>query len=161
MEKFASLDGECLYLYFPYLSCLDGTQVHNFERSSGSGGAKRRSDAPDEMSEVVRQLRLRRGVRLDGQKDRDGLYRLSNDASDNRSQRVRAAEEESASGSIESEGCRLDCKPCRLWIGFPTIASSDLLPRGGFNRVGIPPDVRIEPEVADKIRFIVDYFAKS
>jgi hypothetical protein len=71
---------------------------------------------------------------------------------------------ENTGGTIDYQNVQmlpLDCKPCGLWIGFPTIASSDLLPSGGFNRVGIPPDVRIDPEVADKIRFIVDYFAKS
>ena len=31
----------------------------------------------------------------------------------------------------------------------------------GFNAEGIPPDVRIGPEVADPIQFIVDHYAKT
>ena len=45
-------------------------------------------------------------------------------------------------------------------LGYPTMAGSEHLPAGGFKADGIPPDVRIGPEVADAIKFIVDYYAK-
>ena len=46
-------------------------------------------------------------------------------------------------------------------LGYPTMAGSEHLPAGGFNAEGIPPDVRIGPEVTDAIQFIVDYYAKG
>jgi len=54
----------------------------------------------------------------------------------------------------------LACPRHSLWLGYPTIAGSEFLPRGGFNGAGIPPDVRIPRGTADPIQFIVDYYAR-
>jgi hypothetical protein len=67
-------------------------------------------------------------------------------------------------GSIDYQSVSIVPLACRthgLMLGYPTMAGSEHLPAGGFNAEGIPPDVRIGPEVADAIQFIVDYYAKD
>jgi hypothetical protein len=53
----------------------------------------------------------------------------------------------------------LACPSRGLILGYPTLGGSEHLPAGGFNAEGIPPDVRIGPEVADAIQFIVNHYA--
>ncbi|MFL6293964.1 MAG: S41 family peptidase [Thermoanaerobaculia bacterium] len=67
-------------------------------------------------------------------------------------------------GSIDYQSVSIVPLACRshgLMLGYPTMAGPEHLPAGGFNAEGIPPDVRIGPEVADAIQFIVDYYAKG
>ncbi len=71
---------------------------------------------------------------------------------------------ENTGGTIDYQNIQmvpLECKTHGYWIGFPTIGGSDLLPKGGFNGVGIPPDVRIEKDVKDWVRFVVEYYLKG
>lgn len=71
---------------------------------------------------------------------------------------------ENTGGTIDYQNVQmlpLDCRRFGFWLGFPTIGASNLLPKGGFNGVGIPPDVRIGNNVVDQIQFIVEYYAKG
>jgi Peptidase family S41 len=43
-------------------------------------------------------------------------------------------------------------------LGYPVIASSDALPEGGFNKKGIPPEVRIDATVVDALQFVRDAY---
>ena len=52
----------------------------------------------------------------------------------------------------------LRCAAGGLLVGYPMVAGSSLLPRGGLNNVGIPPDVPIAASVGDHVGFIVDYY---
>ncbi len=66
-------------------------------------------------------------------------------------------------GSIDYQSVLIVPLACRthgLLLGYPTLGGSEHLPAGGFNAEGIPPDVRIGPEV-DAIQFIVDHYAKA
>ncbi|MCR9246849.1 MAG: S41 family peptidase [bacterium] len=46
----------------------------------------------------------------------------------------------------------------RVLLGYPLIAASHQLPKHGFNRDGIPPDVAIGDEIADPIQWIRDRY---
>lgn len=62
-------------------------------------------------------------------------------------------------GSIDYQNVqivRLACRDRGFGLGFPLIASSTRLPEGGYNRGGIPPDVRIDVGVADPISVILE-----
>ena len=70
---------------------------------------------------------------------------------------------ENTGGTIDYQNVQmvpLDCELDSFWLGFPTIGSSEFLPRGGFNGVGIAPDVRIGRDVADQLQFIVALYSK-
>ena len=77
-----------------------------------------------------------------------------------KSKRVTVFGDRSA-GSIDYQSVYmvpLACPSRGLMLGYPTLGSSEHLPAGGFNAEGIPPDVRIGPEVADPIQFIVEHY---
>ncbi len=68
---------------------------------------------------------------------------------------------ENTGGTIDYQNIQmvpLECKTHGYYIGFPTIGGSDLLPKGGFNGVGIPPNVRVGKDVQDWVRFVVEYY---
>ena len=71
---------------------------------------------------------------------------------------------ERSGGSIDYQSVYmvpLDCRTHGVMLGYPTIGGSEHLPAGGFNAEGIPPDVRIGPEVADPIQFIVEHYGAA
>jgi C-terminal processing protease CtpA/Prc len=66
-------------------------------------------------------------------------------------------------GSIDYQSVSivpLACATHGLRLGYPTLASSENLPKGGFNAAGIPPDVPIGPQIEDQLKFVVDWYAK-
>ncbi|HUF03907.1 MAG TPA: S41 family peptidase [Aridibacter sp.] len=50
------------------------------------------------------------------------------------------------------------CPHLGIYLGYPMFAASKRLPAGGVNATGVEPDVRIDEEEKDPVRFIIDYF---
>jgi hypothetical protein len=52
------------------------------------------------------------------------------------------------------------CRNAGLYVGYPTIIGSDMLPQGGVRPSGIVPDVSVDESV-DPIPFILEYYERN
>ncbi|HUP19222.1 MAG TPA: S41 family peptidase [Gemmatimonadota bacterium] len=53
---------------------------------------------------------------------------------------------------------RFGCPDAGLYLGYPTIVGSDRLPEGGVRPTGIVPDVPLDPDEADPVGRILEYY---
>lgn len=51
----------------------------------------------------------------------------------------------------------LSCEKHGIHFGYPTYTRDDKVLTQGYNKTGIPPDVRIDQSVVDKVAFVVKY----
>lgn len=56
---------------------------------------------------------------------------------------------------------RLKCPKGGLLLGYPLYARTRTLPEDAIDYIGIPPNVPIGKNTADKIQFIIDYYAQK
>lgn len=52
----------------------------------------------------------------------------------------------------------IGCPGSGLYLGYPTIAASSELPRGGLNATGIQPHVRLDLSRVDPVAAILDHY---
>lgn len=50
------------------------------------------------------------------------------------------------------------CGSTEYYLGYPMIAISNLLPKGGINTKGIQPDVKIGKTVKNWVQFVIEYY---
>ena len=55
----------------------------------------------------------------------------------------------------------IGCPGSSVYLGYPTIAASSELPRGGLNRTGIVPHVRLDLSRVDPIAAILHHYARG
>ncbi|NCU06332.1 MAG: hypothetical protein GXC73_20450, partial [Chitinophagaceae bacterium] len=55
---------------------------------------------------------------------------------------------------------KLNCRKHGIYFGYPTYTLHNKVVTNGYNKLGIPPDVRIDHTVQDKIGFIVKYLQR-
>jgi hypothetical protein len=56
---------------------------------------------------------------------------------------------------------KLNCEKHGIYFGYPTYTLHDKVVTQGYNKTGIPPDVKIDNTVQDKIAFIVKYLKEN
>lgn len=55
---------------------------------------------------------------------------------------------------------KLNCEKHEVHLGYPTYTLHDKVVEYGYNKNGIPPDIRIDKTVSDKISFVLEYLTK-
>ncbi|MEO8588998.1 MAG: S41 family peptidase [Flavobacteriales bacterium] len=69
---------------------------------------------------------------------------------------------ENTAGCIDYQNVSMvyfGCDAAGYLLGYPTMASSAALPRGGYNKTGIAPDVRVPTDVPDPYAAVVKHYA--
>ncbi len=56
---------------------------------------------------------------------------------------------------------KLNCEKYGIYFGYPTYTLHDKVVTQGYNKTGIPPDVKIDNAIQDKIAFIVKYLKET